>query len=207
MKAQQAAWSELILAKYPAIRGRFGFVDGKNYTVQEPSNADLQNACYNGWLHSVLITGILVFGVDGCIMYGKHNCCGSWNDSDMARDLIDMLLDDNRVADGHGIVSDTAFPVSQGLHNRIISPLKDGDLLRAHPDTIPALLSRSSAITSLRQACEWGMGSVEKVFRILHRRLPYDKDVRKARLNNLFRLWNFRVRTTGISQIKNVFNA
>ncbi|ETK73392.1 hypothetical protein L915_19671, partial [Phytophthora nicotianae] len=29
--------------------------------VQQPSNADLQNAMYNGWLHTVFVTGVICF--------------------------------------------------------------------------------------------------------------------------------------------------
>lgn len=51
--------------------------------VQKPSSIDHQNACYNnGWLHATLITGVLCFGVD-TLIWGKHNCVGSWNDGDM----------------------------------------------------------------------------------------------------------------------------
>ena len=69
------------------VEGRFGFIDGKNYSVETPSNADLQNAMYNGWLHATLITGVLCFGVDGTIIWAKHNCPGSWNDSENSREL------------------------------------------------------------------------------------------------------------------------
>lgn len=40
------------------VTGRWGFVDGKNYRVQKPSAADVQNAYYNGWLHLTLVTGM-----------------------------------------------------------------------------------------------------------------------------------------------------
>jgi len=49
--------------------------------VMQPSNADLQNAMYNGWLHSIFVTGTIYFAADGCIIWCKHNCPGSWNDS------------------------------------------------------------------------------------------------------------------------------
>ena len=52
--------------------------------------------------------------------------------------------------------------MSKGLHGRIISPLKEGEWERAHPLARPALLQLSNSITSLRQACEWGVGSIEK---------------------------------------------
>ena len=185
------------------IHNRFSFVDGKNYRVQEPTDIDIQNAMYNGWLHSVLVTGVLCFGVDGCLIWGKHNCVGSWNDGDMSRDLQEKLLYD--VDDGWGIIADTAFPVSKQLVGKIISPLKEGELERAHPHAQRALLRLSAEITSCRQACEWGVGSVEKVWRQLLLPLPYNQNVRHKRLNNIHRLWNFRVRTTGISQILNTF--
>ena len=35
-------------AKEPIVQGRWEFIDGKNYRVQEPSNYDIQNGMYNG---------------------------------------------------------------------------------------------------------------------------------------------------------------
>lgn len=88
---------------------------------------------------------------------------------------------------------------------RIMTPLKEGDLSRLLPSVRTAALLKSSAITFVRQAAEWGMGSVEKVYRRLLHPLPYDKENRKLRLDNLFRLANYRVRTTGVSQIRTTF--
>ena len=62
-----------------------------------------------------------------------------------------------------------------------------------------------SAIISIRQAAEWGMGAVEKVWRILQLRLPFDPLVRQLRLNIFHRPYNLRVRFTGISEIRTVF--
>jgi hypothetical protein len=204
-KATQIEWAQRITAKYPLITNRFGFVDGKNFHVMEPSNVDTQNAMYNGWLHSVLVTGVICVGVDGCIIWAKHNCVGSWNDGDMSRELQEKLLDPNYVDGNFGLVADTAFPVGKRLIGRIISPLKEGELERAHPLAQPALILLSSQITSLRQACEWGVGSIEKAYRQLLQKLPYNPEVRKIRIDNIFRLWNIRVRTTGISEVLNTF--
>ncbi|KAJ3242382.1 hypothetical protein HDU77_010777, partial [Chytriomyces hyalinus] len=82
-KSEQRAWARAIEEKEPLVTNKFGFIDGKNYPVQEPSNIDRQNAMYNGWLHCVLVTGVLCFGADGCIIWMKHNCPGSWNDGQM----------------------------------------------------------------------------------------------------------------------------
>eukprot|EP01038_Epipyxis_sp_PR26KG_P017879 gene17879-24991_t len=94
------------------------------------------------------------------------------------------LLDPNLNLEGHGVLSDSAFPVS---------------------DEIAGILALSNAITSMRQSAEWGMGAVEKVYRQLLLPLPFDQDVRSRRLETIYRLYNYRVRTTGISQIKSYF--
>ena len=124
----------------------------------------------------------------------------------MSRELQEKLLDGDFVLDGHGIVADTAFPVSKDLLGRIITPLKEGDLERAHPRAQQQLQVISAAITSLRQACEWGVGSIEKAWRQLLLPLPFNPQTRRRRLSNIFRLWNYRVRTTKINQIRNCFN-
>ncbi|KAE9213776.1 hypothetical protein PF004_g15239 [Phytophthora fragariae] len=46
----------LVEAREPLFKHTFGFIDGKNLRVQQPSNADLQNAMYNGWLHTIFVT-------------------------------------------------------------------------------------------------------------------------------------------------------
>jgi hypothetical protein len=45
---KQHEWAFLTQLKHPILEGRWGFVDGKNYNVQKPSNSDLQNSQYNG---------------------------------------------------------------------------------------------------------------------------------------------------------------
>ena len=73
----QSLWVQKVEKKNPLVKGRWGFVDGKNYRVQTPYNHELQNAYYNGWLHSVFVTGAICFGVDGTIVWFRHNCPGS----------------------------------------------------------------------------------------------------------------------------------
>ena len=203
----QQRWASLVEAKFPTVKGRFCFVDGKNFGVYEPKKIDLQNALYNGWLHTCLVTGVLCYGVDGTLIWGKHNCVGSWNDGDMCRDLIVKLLDPTKTLPDHGAVSDTAFPRTRELEGKIMTPLKEGELERAPRADQAFLLRQSAALTSLRQACEWGMGSAPKAFRQLQLKLPFNQETRKMPLTNIYRLYNFRVRTTRISQIKTTFEA
>ncbi|KAE9322141.1 hypothetical protein PF001_g4567 [Phytophthora fragariae] len=81
-KHQQRQWARRVQEKEPLLDGVWGFVDGKNYRVQSPANADLRNAHYNGWLHTVLVTGTLCYGMDGTLVRGRHNLPGSWNDGE-----------------------------------------------------------------------------------------------------------------------------
>jgi hypothetical protein len=171
--------------------------------VQQPSNPDVQNAHYNGWLHAVYVTGTLCFSADGLIVWAKHNCPGSWNDGDTSldfrRELADPVLNpDPR----YGVVADSAFPCRTDMTGRIMTPLKDGDLGRLVPSVRKAAQTMSRAITFVRQSAEWGMGSVEKVYHRLLMPLPFDVDKRRMRLDNLFRVANYRVRTVGINEIR-----
>ncbi|ETN11224.1 hypothetical protein PPTG_10171 [Phytophthora nicotianae INRA-310] len=151
--AHQAKLAKLVEAREPMLKHTFGFIDDKNLRVQQPSNADMQNAMYNVW--------------------SKHNCPGSWNDSDTSLEFRSKLLDPGRA------YSD-AFERWRSGSNR----------------TIPSKLSQNplhNAITSVRQAAEWGMGSIQKVYCRLNLPLPYDPELRGMRLDNLFRLVNYRV--------------
>jgi hypothetical protein len=204
--ALQKRWSGFITEKEPLVKHKFGFIDGKNYRVQRPGKDDLQNAYYNGWLHCVLVTGTLCFGVDGTIIWGNINNPGSWNDAETSREFVEKLLSTEFCPDQTmGVVSDSAFPVSEALYTRIETPLKMGDLEKLPIEQQFIAMAKSNAICSIRQAAEWGMGAVEKVFRRLLEKLPFHPVLRELRLRNLHQLYNFRVRTTGISQIRNVF--
>ncbi|KAI9895913.1 hypothetical protein PsorP6_018877 [Peronosclerospora sorghi] len=204
---EQLRWASWIAESEPIVQRKFGFIDGKNFRVQEPSCAQTQNALCNGWLHSVLFTGTIAFGGDGCIIWMKHNCPGSWNDGDTSREFREKLLDPTATLQHIGVLDDTAFPVNGRMFGRIVTPLKDGDFLRAVAQGAnEAEVERvNSAITSIRQAEEWGMGAVDRAFRRLLGLLPFDTVVRRRRLANIHHLYNLRVRTTSISQIRTVF--
>ncbi|KAI9908746.1 hypothetical protein PsorP6_003483 [Peronosclerospora sorghi] len=109
---EQLRWASWIAEREPIVQRKFGFIDGKNFRVQEPSCAHTQNALYNGWLHSVLVTGTIAFGGDG-------------------REFREKLLDPTATLQHLGILADAAFPVIGRMFGRIVTPLKDGDLLRA----------------------------------------------------------------------------
>ena len=204
--ADQVEWANAVTRKESMLTFKFGFIDGKNYRVQKPGNSDLQNAYYNGWLHTTLITGPLCFGVDGTIIWGCHNNPGSWNDAETSREFLERLLEHQYCPDQRmGVLSDSAFPVSHQFYTRIETPLKEGYLDRVPIHLKYTAIQKSNAICAIRQAAEWGMGAAEKVFQRLRVPLPYNPTRRAVRLMNIHRLYNFRVRTTGISQIRTVF--
>ncbi|EGZ04590.1 hypothetical protein PHYSODRAFT_536076 [Phytophthora sojae] len=204
--ARQKALARLVAAKQPMLQFTWGFLDGKNYKVQQPQDRDIQNAQYNGWLHGVFVTGTLCFSADGLIVWAKHNCPGSWNDGDTSlefrRKLVSAELNPD---DRYGVVADSAFPCSGDMIGRIMTPLKDGDASRLVPSVRAAAKALSGAITSIRQSAEWGMGSIEKVYHRLLMPLPYDRSKRQQRLDNIFRLTNYRVRAVSISEIRTTF--
>lgn len=204
---EQVVMADKVQAKEPLLCGRWGFVDGKNYPVQEPSNSDMQNAMFNGWLHAVLITNCLLFAVDGTIAWCKLNFYGSWNDGEMSRSLRALLRRPDINVDEYGVTSDTAFPVLGDMFTRIVTPMKDGDIEKLPLDIRYIARQISNSITSIRQAAEWGMGAVEKVYSILLLKLPYHQKRRARLLKVIHLLYNYRVRTTGISQIKNYFDS
>ncbi|RHY75844.1 hypothetical protein DYB38_013816 [Aphanomyces astaci] len=138
-KATQLYWASKSQKREPLVSGVFGFVDGKNLRVQEPS-------C---WLHSVFVTGVFCFGLDGTIIWGRHNCPGSWNDREMSRRLQELLDDGSRVAPGMKLASDSAFPVGGLALGRIVTPLKQGDLERYPTECRLGLQTMSDCITSI----------------------------------------------------------
>jgi hypothetical protein len=52
----------------------------------------------------------------------------------MSRTFQLKLLDPDYNLPGHGVLADSAFPVSGLMKTKIMTPLKDGDLDRAPPE-------------------------------------------------------------------------
>ncbi|ETL88964.1 hypothetical protein L917_12016, partial [Phytophthora nicotianae] len=93
--------------------------------VKQPSNAGLQNAMYDGWLHAVFVTGTICFSADGCTIWSRNNCPGSWNDTSTSLGFRVKFLDPKFCPDPRmDVVSDSAFPSSPELTGRILTPQK-----------------------------------------------------------------------------------
>lgn len=96
----------------------------------------------------------------------------------MSVDFRRRLLDEDKNAVVHGVLSDSAFRVTGLMFGEILTPLKSGEIERAHADARPTLLQMSASITTMRQAAEWGMGAVSKVYRILLAKLSFNAATR-----------------------------
>jgi hypothetical protein len=116
------------------------------------------------------------------------------------------LIDPRYNPPNHGVLADSAFPVSGLLRVKIMTPLKDDELERAPIELQRGLSLKSGEITSQRQAAEWRMGAVPKVYKQLMLPLPFNQKVRARRILNIHKLYNYRVRKIGISQIRSYFN-
>lgn len=186
----------------PSMRHVFGFVDGLNSPINDPQDPFEQNAYYNGWLSGCFVSAVILYGVDGRILWVSFNAPGSWHDAKIARRLYDLLI--HRCPEPFAILADTAFPRNEELRNKILSPLKENELDRLSRDE-REVRAQSRVITSVRQAAEWGMRTVQSVNPRLKVNLPSDKNKRAMLLELVFRLHNLRAAFNLPNQIRSVY--
>ncbi|KAG8681878.1 hypothetical protein FRC09_017169 [Ceratobasidium sp. 395] len=139
----------------------------------------------------------------GRVIACKLNAPGSWHDARVARHIYTKLA--RNTPDGFFLIGDTAFQ-SDTLADKIHTPLKVGNELPADRAERAAVIEYSNKITQARQAVEWGMRSVEGVFRRL--RVPlsiHDPAGRQRLLEACIRLHNLRAVCVEINQIRSVY--
>jgi hypothetical protein len=62
--------SGYVSMRHPLLEGVFGSIDGLNLPCQVSSDIEVENATYNGWLHSHFISSVIVFSSKGsCIFF------------------------------------------------------------------------------------------------------------------------------------------
>jgi hypothetical protein len=57
--------ASLIEARHPLLVGAFAFIDGLKLPTCAPDDPELENALYNGWLHSHFYTSVIAFSPKG----------------------------------------------------------------------------------------------------------------------------------------------
>ena len=216
--------SGYVSMRHPLLHGVFGSIDGLNLPCQVSSNIEMENATYNGWLHSHFISSVIVFNSKGSCLHffecsyfrvlmvlvgeiigSRTNCPGSWHDSCVAEGIYDKL--EHETPDGYCVVADTAFPTGHGrISGKIRVPLKAGEDLPQDLTQRKQMLQLSRSILSYRQTAEWGMRELQGSFGWLRIPLPAeDMEKRADLIESCFRLHNLRTRLVGINQIKNVY--
>ncbi|KAG3078572.1 hypothetical protein PI124_g22777 [Phytophthora idaei] len=173
--ARQVDLTKLVEYRVPLLTYTFGLNGGKNLEAHQPSNADLQNMMYNGWLHTVFVMGAICFTANGCIIWSKHNSPGSWNDSDTFLASRGKLLHSVLCLDtAMNVVSDSAFPCSTDMTGRILTSLGGGGLGRLYQS--PEVRQERFTTRSLQCATP-GMGSIQKVYGRVNPSIPDDAEL------------------------------
>lgn len=194
----------LINARENLLRSSFGFVDGLNLPVMEPSDPDVQNAYYNGWLSGCYVSNVLVFLPTGKVCFAALNKPGAWHDAQVAQGLFDMLH--WKTPEPYNLLADSAFPASQEMTGRLLvvkkSPFWEQDRTREEYIRERAL---DNAVKRQRQAAEWGMRSIQSEFQRLKLPMSTNKAKRKLILETCIMLHNFRSEEVGLNQIRTVF--
>ncbi len=134
------------------------------------------------------------------------NYPGSWSDGDLAKQLY-LLLDE--LPQGMAIATDSAF--SRGdMAGKIVRPLKCDELERYSSSisvkAFIAVVKRHRLALSIRQAAEWGMGSIQKICGRLRHRLSARAGVRRQLLELCSHYYNYSTRTVGLNQIRTVYS-
>ena len=57
--------SGYVSIRHPLLDGVFGSIDGLNLPCQVSSDIEMENATYNGWLHSHFVSSVIVFSSKG----------------------------------------------------------------------------------------------------------------------------------------------
>lgn len=227
-------YTEYIYAREPRMLGAFAFADGLNLPVGISNNPITDNAQYNGWTCSHYCSSTFCFAPDGTVIWCNLNCPGSWHDSAISAGLYRRLEDDT--AKGWFVITDSAFPmaftnqkiravlkddskvwanatgaVSKALRKKRSAATPEeherASLEHAKAKTHLANLALDqTALTSARQAAEWGMRALQGSFGRL--RLPLDPNDHAGRTRLLrvcVRIHQLRCRAVGINQLQNVF--
>ena len=194
--------SLLVAKREPGLPSVWSFVDGLNLTIESPSELDIQNAHYNGWLHYTACSSLLLWSADGLIRFATLNCPGSWHDSKIGTyGFYDAV---RTQPCGYHIAGDSAFKTKLA---GLLVVAKSSARRPADPRANLEWQKLQSALVSVRQCAEWGMGTFQATWKRTRTRLPYNPWYRKLLLETCVQLTNFRTLHVGLNQIKTVFGS
>ena len=70
--------SGYVSMRHPLLQGVFGSIDGLKLPCQVSSDMEMENATYNGWLHSHFISSVIVFSSKGSCLHGHASPYGAY---------------------------------------------------------------------------------------------------------------------------------
>jgi len=197
---QIAAHKEVVAAKCPALHDVHCFADGLKLAFENCDDLDEQSMFCNGWKAGHFITNLFVFAVDGRIINCVVNAPGSVHDSTLAKwgDVHDDLEEACNRTRGKCVV-DSAFASAD---NPFLIKLAQN----CNQCSTPLDIVKCDQATSLRQAAEWGMRAIQSAFPRLKETIPFEESgERRVCLSLVPLLYNFRLESVGLNQIRNTF--
>ena len=193
----------MVQQRDPAVDDVIGFLDGVACPVECKDDEFSQAEDYDGYHHDTVCKNCFLFGPDGKVKWAAINFPGSWHDSSVSRDLINLVILSIGI---YKICVDQGFPRGGTMYNKFVGPMsqrtrnKLADVLRGE------LLKLHNRYVSLRQASEWGMRALQGSFARLKSRMTSDKPKRFLLIYSIVLLHNFRTTHVGLNQIATVFN-
>jgi len=200
---EKSYYASLVARREPSIRNCIGFVDGLSVPAQCCSEVVAQNKAYNGYKHDTHVNNVLAFSPTGMVMYAAINYPGSWHDSTVSADLIELVI---ATIGLYCLCVDQGFPRSGSLYEKFVGPISKKAKKELEPMLRDLIMAKSTLFTSLRQAAEWGMRALQGTFSRLKARLGSNKKKRGKIIYSIILLHNFRTYHVGLNQIATVFN-
>lgn len=134
--------------------------------------------------------------------YCRSNCPGPWHDAEVAVPLY--LTNLTRYCPSpFKLVADSAFPCASQFKDKVISVPKETSRQKARETDEE--IYKYGIITKHRQPAEWGMSALQGGFGRLHTKLTANKRDRSKMLTVIWHLHNYRTRTVGINQTRDVY--
>jgi DDE superfamily endonuclease len=200
---KMALFAQLIQGREPSVDDVIGFLDGLSLASECSSEVIEQNAMYNGYHSDTMVNNIFAYGPDGKVFLCAINFPGSWHDGSLTSNVFPYIRDNIGC---YKICVDQGFPRSGDAAGILVGPISKKQARTLAPNLRPYLLKISNVYTSLRQASEWGMRSLQGTFPRCKKRLPSNAAKRKKVIQSIVLIHNFRTELVGLNQIKTVFD-
>ena len=194
--------SRFTSAREPLLSGIFGFVDGLNLQVQTNPDPDIQNSQWNHWCGQK-VSSVIIWLSDGMIGYARCNYPGSFHDSCIAHHGLYQRLN-RKCPPYYAVAGDSAFPTPKNQYGILVVD-KDNSVLPGNWRDRRMHVACQKALISVRQAAEWGMGTIQATIKRLTLPLSVVPKHRALMFSVSLRFLNFRTTHVGLNQIRTVF--